>query len=171
MQGFAGAPAQAQLRPTCAVVPLALSPKLALMLGMAVCRIFAWCFSSASRRVAANQFRPIRISPSVTSVASVRCFPREVCSSPASRRVAPNQFRPNRISPLCDLRGLCAMLSPRGVSPTSGRVAANQFRPIRISPSVTSMASVRCFPRDVCFSPAAAASPLPVLPDPNFPPL
>jgi len=33
--------------------------------------------------------------------------------SPASRRVAANQFCPIPISPLCDLRGLCAMLSPK----------------------------------------------------------
>jgi hypothetical protein len=100
------APAQAELRPTCAGPP----PGYA-----GVQNLHLVFYSPASRRVAANQFCPISISPSVTSVASVRCFPRDVCYSPASRRVAANQFRPIPISPLCDLRGLCAMLSPRRV--------------------------------------------------------
>jgi hypothetical protein len=64
---------------------------------------------------ALTSFAPSQFPPSMTSVASVRCFPGDVCYSPASRRVAANQFWPIPISPLCDLRGLCAMLSPRRV--------------------------------------------------------
>ena len=88
------APAQAELRPTCAGVPSRVIPQVgsyARYGGVQNLRLF----SPASRRVAATNIARSEFPPSVTSVASVRCFPREVCFSPASRRVAANQFRPN----------------------------------------------------------------------------
>jgi hypothetical protein len=53
----------------------------------------------------------------------------------------------NPISPLCDLRGLCAMLSPFMFSPGSRRVHQDHsaINP-NFPPSVTSVTSVRCFP-------------------------
>jgi hypothetical protein len=56
------------------------------------------------------------VPPSVTSVTSVRCFPQSACFSPISHRCPPNPLVHNAGSPLCDLRDLCAMLSPIRVS-------------------------------------------------------
>jgi hypothetical protein len=59
-----------------------------------------------------TSFAPSQFSPSVTSVASVRCFPprRMLLARAASPLTS---FAPSQFPPLCDLRGLCAMLSPK----------------------------------------------------------
>jgi hypothetical protein len=55
-------------------------------------------------------------SPSVTSAASVRCFPpKRVRPEAKVTTKAPSGVQ--RWIPLCDLRGLCAMLSPKRVFP------------------------------------------------------
>ena len=56
--------------------------------------------------------------------------------------------------PLCDLRDLCAMLSPIRVSsrPEASRVHQRALATYPRSPSVTSVTSVRCFPRLACGS-------------------
>jgi hypothetical protein len=54
---------------------------------------------------------PSNPSSSVTSVTSVRCFPRLPGSRPGSPNVHRSAFPINPIL-LCDLRDLCAMLSP-----------------------------------------------------------
>ena len=68
--------------------PLALSPKLALMLGMRGVQNLRLVFLARSRRVAATSFARSEFPPSVTSVASVRCFlPRGVFLARAAGRV------------------------------------------------------------------------------------
>jgi hypothetical protein len=81
--------------------------------------------------------------PSVTSVASVRCFSGLAQFSHRGRLVPASSLTPTSISPLCDLRDLCAMLfrfgsilAPRPPSPRQ------QFGPTSISPL--------CDLRDLC---------------------
>jgi hypothetical protein len=55
--------------------------------------------------------------PSVTSVTSVRCFPRRASFPPRSHAVHQKRWTVEPQIPLCDLRDLCAMLSPMRVFP------------------------------------------------------
>jgi hypothetical protein len=71
---------------------------------------FAWLSHRKPRR-SPQRFPPQSHPPSVASVTSVRCFPR----LPGSRTGSPDVHRsafPTNPIPLCDLRDLCAMLSP-----------------------------------------------------------
>jgi hypothetical protein len=59
-----------------------------------------------------EDFGHLSESPSVTSVTSVRCFPHSRGFSPGSLTRSPKIFWPPIRIPFCDLRDLCAMLSP-----------------------------------------------------------
>jgi hypothetical protein len=84
------------------------------------------------------------------SVTSVRCsFQRCASFSPRNQTVHQRAFRRPASIPLCDLRALCAMLTPQctSFSPRNQTVHQRAFhRPASIpqSPSVTSVTSVRC---------------------------
>jgi hypothetical protein len=56
-------------------------------------------------------------SPSVTSVTSVRCSPQWVSFPPRNKLSTKEPSTVQSQSPLCDLRDLCAMLSPMGFFP------------------------------------------------------
>ena len=84
--------------------------------------------------------------PTVTSVTSVRCFPNW-CSSRPAAAVSTNFGSPISPNPLCDLRDLCAMLSPIGaVLAQPPRCPSTLVRRSPSIPTVTSVTSVRCFP-------------------------
>ena len=98
-------------------------------------------------------------SPSVTSVTSVRCFPRVRSFPPRSHAVHQKRCTVAPQIPLCDLRDLCAMLSPKRVFPRpEAMLSTKSIAPSHLrSPSVTSVTSVRCFPRVRSFPPRSHA--------------
>ena len=119
-------------------------------------RCFPRCasFSHQVPRCSPIEFWPPTQSPSVTSVPSVRCFPRCASFSHQVPRCPPIEFWPPTPIPLRDLRALRAMLSPLGLLLAQvPRCHRKNFRHRPQSPSVTSVPSVRCFPRWASFSP------------------
>jgi hypothetical protein len=171
----------------CAMLsPLRVAPAQCRVLGVRCCEgSGVLSHLEAAVFIKTISIAPPQFSPSVTSVTSVRCFPSSrssrnespvlgvrccegsgVLSRPEAA-VSPKQFSmPHPYFPLCDLCGLCAMLSPLRVVLAHCRVlgvrrcggsgvlshpcSPKEFLPPTPDfPSVTSLASVtsvRCFP-------------------------
>jgi hypothetical protein len=90
--------------------------------------------------------------PSVTSVTSVRCSPRCASFSPRNQTAHQRAFRRPAPIPLCDLRDLCAMLSPMRafLAQKPDYPPKSLPRSSLNPPSVTSVTSVRCSFHDGC---------------------